>query len=66
MDNSSEEQARVLLFLLVQRHWKMNGPSLMLAMHSLGPAVEGKLVVQVRVEEGVCTGVGRCEVCEQG
>lgn len=49
MDNSAEEQARVLLFLLVQRHWKMNGPSLMLAMRSLGPAVEGKLVMQVGV-----------------
>lgn len=57
MDNTTEEQARILLLVLVQRHWKHHGPFITPFFEQLG-ALQHKVLAQVWGKHSVC-GNGR-------
>ncbi|GAX72557.1 hypothetical protein CEUSTIGMA_g13.t1 [Chlamydomonas eustigma] len=51
VDNSAEDQARLLLLLLVKRHWSFHGPVLLSYMDDLG-AMQAALKTKVDTMEG--------------
>ena len=65
MDNTTEEQARILLLVLVQRHWKHHGPFITPFFEQLG-ALQHKVLAQVWGKHSV-SGNGRlCRVGRRG